>query len=410
MTRRPVRGVVAVLAAATVVLTACAQKSTGSGGAASGSAGKSSSNGTLTIKPLEQIDIDGKKVEATSSGTPADPAGDGKAKCSGIKLGFAGALSGANAALGINIYDGAAVALKKHNDANKDCQVEMAKFDTEGTPEKATQVAPTIVSDATVIGLLGPAFSGETKAVGDQFHQAGLLSLTASATNPTLTTKGWNNFFRGLANDAVQGPAVAAYIKNTLKAKKVCVVEDDSDYGKGFAAEIKTGLGDLATCAQDVKTGQKDFSAIVTAVKSASPDVVMYAGYYAEAAPFAQQLKDGGVTAKFMSGDGTNDPAFVKGAGSASKGAYLSCPCGPAPDTFAKEYSSVNAGATPGTYSVEGYDLTTIMLKGIDAGNTTREKLVEYVKNYDGVGLARQYKWDSSGELAAKLIWIYQVG
>ena len=67
-------------------------------------------------------------------------------------------------------------------------------------------MAPQIVGDATIIGLLGPAFSGETEATGPIFTQAGLLSLTASATRVSLTTNGWTNFFRGLANDGVAGP------------------------------------------------------------------------------------------------------------------------------------------------------------------------------------------------------------
>ena len=82
---------------------------------------------------------------------------------------MAGALTGPNAALGINILNGAKVALDQHNKANANCQVQIKEFDTEGDPQKATQVAPQIVGDANVIGLLGPAFSGETKATGPIF-------------------------------------------------------------------------------------------------------------------------------------------------------------------------------------------------------------------------------------------------
>ena len=217
------------------------------------------------------------------------------------------------------------------------------QFDTEGDPQKATQVAPQIVGDANIIGLLGPAFSGETKATGPIFFQAGLLSLTASATNPALTTNGWTNFFRGLANDAVQGPAVANYMVKTLGYKKVCVVQDNSDYGVGLAEAITPVLGAAAdsSCAAKVKTGDKDFSATVQLVKGEAPDAVFYAGYYAEGAPFVQQLRDGGVTATFVSADGTNDPQFVAQAGASSKDAILSCPCGPAPDAYATEYNEL---------------------------------------------------------------------
>lgn len=400
----------ALVLAIGLVLTGCSSKETPSDDGSPSDGGTSAAAVDLSIQPLVQIDDKGGEVPAADTSNAADPAGDGTAKCDPVSIAMAGALTGPNAALGINILNGAKLAVDAHNAANADCQVTVKEFDTEGDPQKATQVAPSIVSDSSVIGLLGPAFSGETKAVGPVFSQAGLLSLTASATNPDLTTNGWTNFFRGLANDAVQGPSVAAYMVNTLKFAKVCVVQDDSDYGVGLAEQITSGLGDAAdsACAAKVKTGDKDFSATVQIIKGESPDAVFYAGYYAEGAPFAAQLKEGGVTAAFVSADGTNDPEFVKQAGAAAKDAYLSCPCGPAPDTFASDYTA-KFNVAPGVYSVEAYDLATIMLKGIDSGVKDRAGLIDFVKNYDGDGLARHYQWDATGELASALIWIYQV-
>ena len=101
---------------------------------------------------------------------------------------MAGALTGPDAALGINIKNGVQMAVDQHNKANPGCQVQLKNFDTEGDPQKATQIAPQIVDDASTIGLLGPAFSGETKATGSVFDQAGLVATTASATNVTLST------------------------------------------------------------------------------------------------------------------------------------------------------------------------------------------------------------------------------
>ena len=399
---------VALTAAAVLALTGCSDKSAEPSSSSTTTGGGSTASADLSIVPLIQIDKDGAEVPASSGGDVADPAGDSTAKCDPVTIAIAGAFTGANAALGLNIQYGAKVAVDAHNEANPDCQVTLKPFDTEGDPQKATQVAPSIVSDENVIGLLGPAFSGETNATGSVFNQAGLLSLTASATNPDLTGNGWNNFFRGLANDAVQGPAVAKYLVDTAGFTKVCVIQDDSDYGIGLAEEITAGLGDAATCTGSVKTGDKDFSATVEAVKSAAPDAVFYAGYYAEAAPLASQLKDGGVTAKFVSADGTNDPQFVTQAGAASEGALLSCPCGPAPAEFETKYTEVN-GQAPGVYSTEGYDLATIILKGIDSGAKDRKALVDFVASYSGQGLARSYEWDDKGELANALIWIYEV-
>ncbi|WP_454042528.1 branched-chain amino acid ABC transporter substrate-binding protein [Cellulosimicrobium sp. Marseille-Q8652] len=412
-TARRASGGAALLLAATLVLTACGPQSQGGDDETTGTSTETSDadSGELGIVPSVQIDIDGAEVEAEAGGDAVDPAGDGSAECAeGTSIAMAGALTGPNAALGLNILYGAQVAVDAFNEANPGCQVEIKQFDTEGDPQKATQVAPQIVGDESVIGLLGPAFSGETAATGDVFNQAGLLSLTASATNPDLTANGWTNFFRGLANDAVQGPSVAKYLVNTQEFASVCVVSDNSDYGIGLAEQITTGLGDAANpdCAAEVKTGDKDFSAAVQIIAGADADAVFYAGYYAEAAPFVQGLRDGGVEIPFVSADGTNDPQFVEQAGAASEGAILSCPCGPAPEDFAAQYEE-SAGQAPGVYSVEGYDLATIMLTGIASGVTDRAAMIDYVANYSGEGLARNYEWDDKGELASALIWIYEV-
>jgi branched-chain amino acid transport system substrate-binding protein len=374
------------------------------------SAGQNNSQTNLKIVQQVQIDENGKEVNSTEGAAPADPAGDGKATCPPVSLAMAGALTGPDAALGINIRDGVQLAVDKHNAANPGCQVQLKPFDTEGDPQKATAIAPQIVDDAFTIGLVGPGFSGETKATGGVFDQAGLVAATASATNVTLSQQGWKTFFRGLANDGVQGPSVANYMKNTLNNNKVCVVDDSTDYGLGLAQSVRQTLGPAANaaCNISVKKGDKDFSAAVTQVKGVNPQSVFYGGYYAEAAPFVQQLHDGGVTATFIAGDGTKDPEFVKQAGEASKDALLSCPCGPATGSFAGEYTK-KWKQDPGTYSTEGYDLGTILLKGIDSGAITRPALLNYVRNYAGQGVGRRYQWTPNGELTTTFIWMYKV-
>jgi branched-chain amino acid transport system substrate-binding protein len=417
------RSALVLVAVAAVTLAACGSKSTettsssaapaASGSAeASGSGSAAPAGGELTIVPLKQITPEGTEVPAAAAVTPVDPAGDGKATCAvGTQIAMAGALTGPNAALGLNILNGAKLAVDQFNKANAGCQITIKQFDTEGLPQNATQAAPQIVGDPTIIALLGPAFSGETKATGAIFNQNGLISVTASATNPGLTTNGWTNFFRGLGNDNSQGGAVANYMTGELGYKKVCVAQDDSDYGVGLAEVVIQTLGAAAdgNCSIKVKTGDKDFSAGVQIIKGEAPDAVYYAGYFAEAAPFKQQLTDAGVTATFVSGDGTNSPDFVTQAGAASKGALLTCPCGPAPAEFATTYEAF-AGIAPGVYSVDAYDLATIMVTGIASGKVTdRASMIEYFKTYDGQGIAKEYKWDSTGELATANPWVYEV-
>ena len=414
MRARATRNAIAVGSAALLMLgmAGCNKQPAPSSESASGSSSAEATAAPVDLKIVEQVQIDqeGKEVKPEAGLTPVDPAGDGKAICEPVKIAMAGALNGPDAALGINVKNGVQLALDKHNAANPGCQIELRTFDTEGDPQKATAIAPQIVDDQTIIGLVGPAFSGETKATGGVFDQAGLLAATASATNVTLSQQGWKTFLRGLADDGVQGPAVANYMKNTLGDKKICVVDDSTDYGSGLAKAVRETLGEVAdaACNISVKKGDKDFSAAVTQVKGQSPDSVFYSGYYAEAAPFVQQLRDAGFTGKFASADGTKDPEFVKQAGSASKDAVLSCPCGPATGTFADEYTKKFTQA-PGTYSTEGYDLGTIMAKGIASGAVTREALLNFARAYDGQGVARKYQWNDNGELSTTLIWIYKV-
>jgi branched-chain amino acid transport system substrate-binding protein len=388
---------VTVVAALSLALGACAANSSSPGG----STGTTTSG--VNLPPLASLNV---------PADAANPAGDGKAKCTGLSLGFGGAETGPNAQLGLNIVDGVQTAVNAHNAANPNCQVALKKFDTQGLSNVAPGIVTQIASEADIVGVVGLAFSSESKATGGIFQQAGLVHITASATNPTLTQQGWTTFFRGLGNDNAQGPAAANFITGTLKNSKVCVIQDDSAYGTGLAASITPALGAAndTACADKVTTGQKDFSSTVNKVKAAGADAVFYSGYYAEAAPLDSQLNDSGFKGSFVGSDVVKDPQFLKLAGAAANNAYFTCPCtdGALVPSFASAYQKV-AGSTPGTYSVEGYDVATILLKGIDAGNTTRAKLLNYVKNYSGDGLSKHFQWGPTGELASTQVYAYAV-
>jgi branched-chain amino acid transport system substrate-binding protein len=377
---------------------------------ATDSAAQTAAPTNLEIVAQMPIDGDGNEVKLAAGAVPVSPAGNGTATCPPLTIAMAGPLTGADAPFGGNVRDGAQLAVDQHNAANPGCQVQLKAFDTEGDPQKATAIAPQIVDDASIVGLVGPTWSGETKATGSVFDQAGLVALTPAATNVALSEQGWKTFFRGLSSDGVQGPSLANYLKNVAGVKKACVIDDSTDAGVGQADAVRQTLGPITdtACSISVKKGDKDFSAAVTQVKNQSPDVVVYASYYTEAALLLQQLRDAGYTGLFSGPDGLKDPQFVKAAGQAAEGAILSCPCGPAPASFSDEYTK-KFGQAPGTYSVEAYDLATILLTGIDSGAVTRDALLEFVRGYAGQGLAREYQWTDTGELTSNMIWIYKV-
>src|SRR5262249_46800024 len=139
------------------------------------------------------------------------------------------------------------------------------KYDTEGDPTKATGPVTQAVKTSAILGVVGLPFSGESKATGKIFESAGLVHITPSATNPTLTENGWTTFVGGLGNDNVQGPAVASLAKK-LGLKKVYVVQDDSDYGIGLSTTAQKALGSMVAGTDKVTTGQKDFGATVSKV------------------------------------------------------------------------------------------------------------------------------------------------
>ena len=397
MYRKKVLTSLAAAATFSMLLSACANQEGPSNTESSGSSNK------VNIPAISKVDVPSGAVK---------PAGDGKATCpSTTTLAYAGAQTGPNAQLGVNIFNGIQLAIDQHNKANPGCQVQFKKFDTEGDPNKATGPVTQLVSEPDILGVVGLPFSGESKATGNIFEQKGLVHITPSATNPGLTNNGWTTFFRGLGNDAVQGPAAAKFLTGKLGAKKVYLVQDDSDYGIGLGTSTSAGLGSALAGTEKVTTGQKDFSAVISKIMNAKADAVFYAGYYAEGAPFDQQLVGKGFTGTFVAPDGVKDDQFIKQAGDASNNAYFTCPCIPGeliPD-FASAYKDIAKGAEPGTYSIEGYDAATVLLSGIDAGKQNRADLLAWVKAYDKDGLSKHYKWDAKGELQAPTVYGYKV-
>lgn len=380
--------------------------------ALSGCASKSKPAANTPPPNTTSAPVTGASTPSVPALNPVLPAGDGKATCTGVELAYIGTINGAAAALGQSIDKGAKLAITQHNAANPGCQVGYKEFDSEGSPDKAPGVVTQAINEKAIIGVIGLPFSGESKATGEAFDVAGLVHITPSATDPSLSTNGWKTFFRSVGNDNSQGPAAAKFLTTDLGAAKVCVIADDSAYGKGLAATVKTALAGGVSCTDDVKTGQKDFSATVNKVMAAHPDAVYYAGYYTEAGPFDQQLKQAGFTGKFVGPDGVRDPEFIKLAGqSAAEGVYFTCPCVPAEAaaTFKAQYKAAY-GTDPQTYSAESYDSATVLLAGIDKGNVSRADLLTWVKGYDADGITKHLKWNSTGELDGTVaVWSYVV-
>lgn len=327
---------------------------------------------------------------------------------------YFGAQTGPNANLGISIYRGAKLAVDTYNKKNPSCKVTLEASDTQGDEKQAATLAPKVVQKSAILGMIGPAFSGESEASDPVFNSAGLPLITASATNPTLAAKHWKVFHRMLGNDADQGPAAAEFLKSVDKATKVFVVDDTTAYGKGVADQVRGHLGSLVTSNDTVQPKQTDFQATVGKVKNSGADAVFYGGYYAEAGPFVKQLRDAGVTAKVVAPDGVKDPGFVAGAGkAAADGTVVTCPCIPGDEAKGSFYTDYQAEfhSQPGTYGPEAYDSANVFLDGIKAGKLTRKDMLSFVNSYDRDGVTKHIKFSPNGEIAKSeiVIWAYKI-
>ena len=280
--------------------------------------------------------------------------------------------------------------------------------DSAGDPTKAVPLAYAIADNPTILGVVGPTYSGESAAVNPIFDRAGLPEVSPSATNATLTRTSWKTFHRLVANDAAQGAAGATYIRHAEK-KRAFLIDDSEAYGAGLVGYVRKGLGRLVAGTDSVEVGQTDFADTVAKVQAAKADAVYYGGYYDEAGPLVKQLRDAGWKGLFVSGDGVQDDRFVKLAGAAADGAVLTNGAGPAPDDFATKFAAAADGDAPGPNSTQAYDATTMLLQGILAGNTTRPTLKSYLTSYHGTGVCGPISFDAHGDINDSVVWAYHV-
>jgi branched-chain amino acid transport system substrate-binding protein len=352
---------------------------------------------------------------AACNKSSSDSGSSGSKNC-GYELAYFGALTGPSANLGVNIEQGAELAVDQYNSKNGANCITIKKFDSQGSADVAPGLARQLVTDKKILGIVGAPFSGESQAAMPITNEAGIPNITPSATNPTLSQKGWKFFHRAVANDTAQGPAAGNYIKTVLNAQKVFVVDDQSSYGAGLAAQVTTTLGPLVVGSDKVggEGKQSDFSATVTKVVSSGATALFYGGYYQNAGIFRKQLTGAGWKGTLVAGDGVNDKGYIEAASKeAAEGTILTCPCSPSSEakgSFVTDYKakwSVDAG----TYSDVAFDAANMFLQGIGKGNTTTTKMNDFLKTINYTGVANTYKFTDTGELDSSLIkvWAFKV-
>ena len=334
------------------------------------------------------------------------------------KIGFQGPLSGDNAQLGINEYNAFVLAVDEANQKNTfGFKVTAVKSDDVGDASKAPAAATTLQQDPAILGVIGPAFSGPTKAVGASYDAAHLVLISGSATNPTLTSLGFKSFHRVVPPDSLEGKEAADWLAKK-SPKSVFVVDDLTDYGKGAADAVQAELKakGVSVTRQGVAQKTTDYSVISQKVKASGAGALFYGGYDTQAALFAKGLKTAGYTGITMAGNGGKSSKFTEGAGDAGNGWYFSCGCLDA--TVAPQAKAFNDAYTkmfntpPSTYSPEAYDATNALLTAIkdaaSSGNATRQAVWDAVNKVDYKGITTEVKFQPNGEVEAQVINLYQ--
>lgn len=229
-----------------------------------------------------------------------------------VKLGHVSPMSGGQAHFGRDNANGAIMAVEDLNAkgvtlGGKKVKFELLNEDDAADPKQGTAVAQKLV-DAKVNGVIGHLNSGTTIPASKIYHDAGIPQVSPAATNPKYTQQGFKTAFRVVANDAQLGSALGKYAIDTLKAKQIAVIDDRTAYGQGVADEFVKGAKARSPGIRIVRqyTNDKatDFNAILTSIKGKKPDVVFFGGMDNVAAPMLRQMKQLGITAKYMGGDG----------------------------------------------------------------------------------------------------------
>jgi branched-chain amino acid transport system substrate-binding protein len=302
-------------------------------------------------------------------------------------------------------------------------KVELVEVDTELDPAKAVTGVQKVVSDADVVGIVGPAGSQEVTAVAPILEEAGLVYVSPSATGSSLTENEDKAFFRVVPRDDVQGPTDAEYMANELGVKSVYIVDDQTSYSTGLADEVGNKLTELgATVTRDsIKQGDTDFATLVTKIDGVSPDAVFMPFQFAsQAAGIARTMKEQGVEAIVFGGDGVfSVKDFITDAAGATEGSYVS---NFAPDlrgveaaadvvaAYEKEY-----GSDFSSFGGPAYAATDVVLQAIkiakDAGEVNRETVLAAVTsiNLESSVLGIPIAFDEKGDIKGASFFIFKV-
>ena len=345
-----------------------------------------------------------------------------------VKIGHVGPTSGGIAHLGKDNENGARMAIEQLNAkgtmiAGKKVKFELVAEDDAADPKQGTAVAQKLV-DSKVAGVVGHLNSGTTIPASKIYFDAGIPQVSPSATNPKYTRQGFNTAFRLVADDVHLGSTLGKYAVNTLKGKSIAVIDDRTAYGQGVAEEfvkaVKASGGSIADT-QFTTDKATDFSAILTQIKSKKPDVVFFGGMDAVAGPMIRQMKQLGINAKFVGGDGicTTDLPKLSG-GAMADGQVVCAEAGGVEgeqkvgmDKFRADYKA-KFGIEVQVYAPYVYDAVNVMVAAmVKAGSAEPAKYLPVLAKTEGFkGVTGTISFDAKGDVknGALTLFTYKGG
>ena len=338
-----------------------------------------------------------------------------------VKIGSASPLTGPQAHIGIDIRNGVQLAVEDLNAqgveiGGRKVRFELVAEDDEANPTKATTVAQKLV-DAKVAAVVGHFNSGASIPASKVYADAGVPQISPSSTNPDYTLKGFKTTFRVVAHDGQQGPTLARFALNKLKAKNIAVIDDSTAYGQGladnFEATVKTAGGKIVA-REHTTDKDTDFKAILTKIKGRKPDLIMFGGIDPQAGPMIKQMKDLGIKASFIGGDGMQTPNFIKLAGDAAEGAMASIPGlpkdqMPGGQAFLDKYKA-KFNQEVELFAPMGYDAVFVLVEAMKrAGSAEPAKFLPEIGKTDHQGVIGPIAFDEKGDLRNGPITIYVV-
>jgi branched-chain amino acid transport system substrate-binding protein len=340
-----------------------------------------------------------------------------------ITIGLVGPMTGDFAADGFYIRQGVQMAVDEINQKGgiHGKMINLIIEDDQMNPRDSANIAQKFVTNKAVIGVIGPYDSSSTMAAGPVYDRGKLVHILGAATSPRVSTLG-DYTYRVCPLDSLKGAVMAAFVWEYLKARKAAVIHQIHDSENMFAAAFKENFsnrGGQIVAEETFLGGDKDFTALLSKIKEARPEVIHTGAFYPEAALIVKQAHMLGLTnVKFFDGDACYNPQLMAIGGEDVEGFFIAAMFHPdLPTPRAKEFVKnfkEKYGTLPEAVSALFYDATCVLAEAIDKGGETRDEVMRYVQ---GIGtkspaldlVTGPVKFDKNGDVEGKGFWVCEV-